>query len=465
MVILGGGRSGLAAARLARAMHAGEITVLDEAPAEKLSALEAELAAGSIALKCGGEAAHFEAECDLAVVSPGLAAEHPLVQKWRQRAASLMGELEFAFSVCPWPVYAVTGTNGKTTTVELFTECLRCAGRRVEAAGNIGRPLSELVLAAPSLDCAVVEVSSFQLEQAAGFHPSLGILLNVTADHLDRHHDLATYRALKLRMLSQIAYCGHAVCDASLADDCRLPQGVTLSRIWRMGKFTGSAAGMEGMDFAVTPQGISVFAPDGGEKELIKRSSLQMRGDHNLQNAAAVIAAMSALGFELNSYRLALEGFQCGPHRIQTVASAGGVTYVDDSKATDVDALVQALRSIGPSAGRKVILIAGGIDKGCSLTEVKPELRMYVKSVYLIGQCRERLEQEWHDATQCGCCSSLDEAVGAAVQSAVAGDVVLLSPACASQDQFRDYAERGELFKEAVLKRLPPAGNNGGTGN
>lgn len=450
VAVLGAGISGIAAARLARASHAGQVVLLDEADGGRFGDLPQQLASEGILMLCGDAARGHDGACDLAVVSPGVPLAGALATAIRSHAGQIQGELEFAFRYCPWPVYAVTGTNGKTTTVELLVSCLKSVGRKVIAGGNIGMPLSQVVLDNPPLDCVVAEVSSFQLECAPRFHPSLGILLNVTPDHLNRHGTLDNYRAIKTRMLEQIAYCGHAVCNAALDRFVRYPQGVGRSRIWSPGEYNAQAAMPEVRDFAVTAQGVSEIAPDGAEKTLINRSSLQLRGNHNLQNVAAVIAAMDAMGFELPAYRMALENFQSGAHRIQTIASANGVTYIDDSKATDVDALIQALRTIGPSAGKNVILIAGGLDKGCSLSEVKSELRMYVKGIYLIGQCRHRLAGEWGEHAPCVECDTIEQAVELASQGASSGDTVLLSPGCASQDQFRDYVERGERFRNAV---------------
>jgi UDP-N-acetylmuramoylalanine--D-glutamate ligase len=450
IVVLGAGVSGCAAARLAHSLNASSVALLDSAPAEKFTELSAQLASDGITLICGDAAQNYDGACDIAVISPGVPNDCAMATRIRAKAAVFKGELEFAFRYCPWPVYAVTGTNGKTTTVELFTACLKAVGKKVMAGGNIGTPLSQIALEKPELDCLVAEVSSFQLENATDFHPTAAILLNVTPDHLNRHGTIEAYRGLKTSLLEHIAYCGHAVCNAQLDSAVNYPQGVSRARIWNQGEYNASAK-LDGVrDYAINAQGIIEINDDGSESLLVKRSSLQLRGNHNLQNVASVIAAMSALGYNLADYRMALENFHSGAHRIQTVVNAGGVKYIDDSKATDVDALIQALRTIGPSAGKNIILIAGGLDKGCALSEAKSELRMYVKSIYLIGQCRERLAQQWKEIVDCTLCESIEAAVEQAAKQAVAGDIVLLSPACASMDQFKDYAERGERFRLAA---------------
>ncbi len=455
-VVLGAGVSGCAAARLAHALGASPVILLDEAQAEKFGDLPQQLASDGITMLCGEAAQQFDDACDIAIISPGIPNDCAMAARIRAKASAFKGELEFAFRYCPWPVYAVTGTNGKTTTVELFTACLRAVGRKVMACGNIGTPLSQVILEKPALDCLVAEVSSFQLENAADFHPMAAILLNVTPDHLNRHGTIDAYRALKMSLLERLAYCGHAVCNAQLDGEVKYPQGVSRARLWNQGEYNANAKNDGVRDYVINAQGIAEIEADGTETLLVKRSSLQLRGNHNLQNIAAVIAAMSALGYSLADYRMALEGFHSGAHRIQTVVNIASVSYVDDSKATDVDALIQALRTIGPSAGKNIILIAGGLDKGCSLSEVKSELRMYVKSVYLIGQCRERLAQQWQEIVDCTLCESIEDAVEQSAQTATAGDVVLLSPGCASMDQFKDYAERGDRFRLAA-ERLAAA--------
>ena len=453
--MLGAGRSGLAAARLAAARGA-RVFLLDSAPAGRFADLTAQLAREGIAFSPGFQGENWPGEAiDLVVISPGIAPDSPLAKVALSTKAPVQGELEFGANCLSCPMLAITGTNGKTTTVELLTECLRAAGKRVLAAGNIGVPLSQVALEQPELDYLVVEVSSFQLEHAETFHPLVGVVLNVTPDHLNRHGTMEVYQALKLKLLAQIRPGGHAVYHAPLEPLLRLPPEVTPNRLWLIGE--EASPGGRGADWLVNSDGLAQLNPDGSVRKVLSRASLQLVGNHNLANALAVVAAMSGIGIPLADYQAAMGDFHSGPHRLQLVAERNGVSFFDDSKATDVDAMKQALKTLGPTRGKKILLIAGGLDKGCALSEVKSELRMYVKEIFLIGECRRRLAELWGGEVSCRLCDSLEEAVRMASSSAESGDTVLLSPACASMDMFKDYEERGERFCAAVLA-LPPDG-------
>ncbi len=451
VLVLGAGKSGQAAALLAQA-KGGVVTVLDNAPLANLTEVNQLLTERGIALRAGYQQEVWDGPpISLVIVSPGIADDSMLGQVAHSTRAPIMGELEFAAGYANWPLYAITGTNGKTTTTELMVTCLEAAGKRVRAAGNIGLPLAQLVLENPDLDCVVIEVSSFQMEHAATLRPQLAVVLNVTPDHLSRHGTMEVYRGLKMKLLSQLAPGGHGIYHAALEEWSAIPPSCSRSRIWLADEFP-SADTAGGKDWVVTADGAGIMAGNGEVEILVRRSSLQVQGNHNLENVVAVIAALTQLGVPLEQYRIALEKFQCGAHRQQVVAELGGVKYIDDSKATDMDAMRQALRTFGPSAGRNIRLIAGGLDKGCSLTEVKLELRMYVKELYLIGACRERLWSTWNEDVPARCFVTLEDAVAAAAADAAPGDVVLLSPACASMDMFRSYEERGERFTAAALK-------------
>ncbi len=466
ILVLGAGCSGIAAARLARSRGA-EVIVVDAAPAEKLVSAQAVLSGEGIALQCGVTGDHWDgAEIFRVVVSPGIALDSPLHRLGESTGAPLVGELEFGASYLSCPFLAVTGTNGKTTTTELLTACLKGAGYNALAAGNIGLPLSQVALDAPQLDFLVVEVSSFQMEHAASFRPTGALLLNVTPDHLNRHGSFENYRALKCRLLEQVIPGGHAVYHAALEGNLQLDASVRRSRLWfsfEEPKLEGRPVGQEwrveadGLhcltlgETVITQASQAAFPLESLQDELMmRRASLQLQGNHNLANALAVVALLSSLGIPLEKYRIALCNFRSGPHRIEPVGKKNGVLYVDDSKATDVDAMIQALLTLGTGAGKCIHLIAGGLDKGCALTEVKKQLRIYVKDVFLIGACRQRLAYEWSDEVPCKLCESLEEAVSLAAAQAEDGDIVLLSPGCASMDMFRSYEERGERFVAAV---------------
>ncbi|MBQ4480314.1 MAG: UDP-N-acetylmuramoyl-L-alanine--D-glutamate ligase [Victivallales bacterium] len=449
VLVMGAGRSGVAAARLARA-HGAAVVLLDNAPEERFEALKTQMAQEEIAFLPGFQEEQWRGgRIDLVVMSPGIAQGSPMDRVALSTKALVMGELEFGAAFLSCPMLAVTGTNGKTTTVELMAACLREAGKRVMAAGNIGLPLSQVALEQPELEYLVVEVSSFQLEHASSFHPLVAVVLNITPDHLNRHGTMEVYRELKLNLLRQVRAGGHAIYHANLEKFVNIPAEVVPDRLWLIGEEVKQ--GKRGTDWLVNSDGLARLEPDGTHKPLLSRAILQLVGNHNLANALAVVAALSGIGIPLTAYLAAMSNFHSGPHRLQPIAECNGVAFFDDSKATDVDAMKQALKTLGPTRGKKILLIAGGLDKGCALLEVKSELRMYVKEAYLIGDCRQRLAGLWREEIPCRLCDSLEAAVRDAAAMAKPGDTVLLSPGCASMDMFRDYEERGNRFREAVL--------------
>ena len=358
----------------------------------------------------------------------------------------MLGELEFAAAFCKAPLVGITGTNGKTTTTELLTACINATGHKAVAAGNIGLPLSQVVADGCDAEYVVLEISSFQLEHSSRLRLASGALLNVTPDHLNRHHGFENYRALKTGLARLVQPGGCMVCPAALAAEVDVPADVRRCVLWLNGVEDGPSEG----DWGVLPAGAAERV--GGAWLLrYQRNRLRLRGNHNLANLGVVAALVEALGLPLEKCQECICGFQAGAHRIQLVADVDGVEYYDDSKATDVDALIQALRTLGPQCGHRILLVAGGLDKGCTLEEAKPELRAYVKSAFLIGQCRERLAACWKNSVPgLSMHGSIEEAVAAAAAVADAGDLVLLSPGCASMDMFRDYAERGERFAAAA---------------
>jgi UDP-N-acetylmuramoylalanine--D-glutamate ligase len=451
VLVLGAGKSGRAAARLA-ASHGAHAILVDGAAKDSAPDDSASLSEAGVSFLWGCHDCLWagDEKIDLVVVSPGIPLGSALHRMGESTGAPLVGELEFGASFLTCPILAVTGTNGKTTTTELLTACLKGAGFSALSAGNIGVPLSQIALDPPALDYLVIEVSSFQLEHAAGLRPAGAILLNVTPDHLDRHGSLENYTALKASLLERVLSSGAVVYHAALENALHLADGVHRARLWLRGEEpTALAERPQAEDWWICAEGIRHLAPSG-EELVLSRAGLQMQGSHNLANAAAVIALLSALGIPLDKYRLALSNFQCGPHRIQLVRERNEVLFVDDSKATDVDAMIQALRTLGPMAGKGIHLIAGGLAKGCSLVEAEPEIRMYVKTAFLIGESGPRLAESWGSWTQCHVCASLEEAVALAANAASPRELVLLSPGCASMDMFRSYAERGDKFAAAV---------------
>lgn len=440
VLVLGAGASGLAAARLARSVGA-RVVLLDSGNGEALQREAAALGSDGIDVRLDWQNPSWDSACDLAVISPGITADGVLGRLAATLACPVLSELAFGAGYCPWPMLAISGTNGKTTTVEMLTHALATAGWRVTAGGNIGMPLSALALSRPALDWLVVEVSSFQLERPQGFAPRAAALLNVTPDHLNRHGSMDAYFALKMSLLNLLPVGQAAVINAELLADERVKQALGGRPC-----LTFSADALVAADF---------FARDGqlwrrGQKDsLLALNDVPWQGRHNIANALAALALAESAGIDCRRLVAGLGGFHTGAHRMSVVVEKGGVRFVDDSKATNVDALIQALDQFG-STPPAIALIAGGVDKGCSLEEVRPRLRRYVKKVFLIGACKERLAASWGDDVPCEQCADLPEAVDKAGRCVSPQGTVLLSPACASQDMFTDYIHRGRVFADAA---------------
>jgi len=439
ILILGAGSSGIAAAKLA-AKQKNIVTLLDEKTPNNANLLFKELQGYPVQQVMNFNKKQFPDTYDLIIVSPGIALDCKLGRLAAASGAPICSELAYAAQYCPWPMLAITGTNGKTTTVEMLTHCLNTAQKKAIAGGNIGLPLSQIILDAPPLDYVILEISSFQLEQSPPekLHPQAAAVLNITPDHLNRHHDFETYKQLKLSILKN-SKTTLAVYHENLQVSLPNLHGITFSAQ------PHSKADFQYQKNALGQQKEKKFCP------LIQTDQLPFIGLHNYENALAVLAIAFSIGIAPESMLPGLKTFRTGAHRIEKIAQHNGVTYINDSKATNVDAVIQALLSIGKDSP-KIILIAGGVDKKCSLKELVPYLQKFVKQIYLIGACRDRLNQSWQTVVSTHICESLEDAVQHSVATAKDGDIVLLSPACASQDMFKSYIERGNVFTNAVKR-------------
>jgi UDP-N-acetylmuramoylalanine--D-glutamate ligase len=435
VAVLGLGRSGEAAARLLLASGAA-VTVLDSgdpAPrheaAETLSSRGARVVLGNDALRC-------VQEFDFAVLSPGIDPVVPLARRPVEAGIPLLGEIELAFRSCLCPVVAVTGTNGKTTTTGLIAALLDAAGIKAEACGNIGLPFSEVAARSGSLDAAVVEISSFQLETTDVFRPRVAVWTNFSANHLDRYPDVTSYRAAKLRIFDRQTGDDFAVVNARAELPALRARRVTFSAV----------PGVEA-DFTLGP-GEMIFHHG---VPVLAMSETRLRGPHNAENLMAALGAGLCLGAGMAAMLPAARAYAPPAHRCEFVCEAGGVTWINDSKSTNLDALSQALRS--QSGG--VVLIAGGKNKGFGFAPVAGLVKERVRDAVLIGEMRESMARDWAQATSCHPADSLDEAVAQARALARPGDTVLFSPGTSSFDMFRSYEERGNIFKQLTLKIQP----------
>jgi UDP-N-acetylmuramoylalanine--D-glutamate ligase len=424
VLVLGLGQSGRSAASFCAAQGA-HVTAADE----RAGAAPA-LGAG---VECVvGQPFPNPADFDLVVPSPGVPRE-----RYAAGARRIWGDVELAWRALQVPVVAITGTNGKSTTTLLVTAMLRAAGLRAAAGGNLGTPALSLV--GQALDAAVLEVSSFQLETTDAFRPRVAVVLNITPDHLDRHGSVETYQDAKARILANQDEPDTAVLSfddpivRKLAAGCRAQvvpfrtQGPLEHGVW-------------------LDSGALVFRPSDAAARRFSLDGLRLTGRHNLENVAAALAAVAALGADPDAAMSALTTFQGLPHRSESVGRRGGVLYVDDSKATNPGA---ALRSLS-SFSEPLVWIAGGRRKGLDLDALADAAAGRVRAAVVLGECAEELAVAIGERTRVERAESIEQATEIAADIALPGDVVLLSPGCSSHDQFRSFEERGQRFQAAV---------------
>jgi UDP-N-acetylmuramoylalanine--D-glutamate ligase len=445
--ILGLARSGRSAARLARARGHDVFASDAGASAEVLTAADEVRELGG-AVETGGHSAAELAACDVIVVSPGIPPTVAILREPKLADVPRISELEFAFRELSAPVIAITGTNGKSTTTALTTHLLLTAGFDAAAAGNIGVALSDIALRPKQPEWVVVEASSFQLADIDTFAPRIGVLTNLSPDHLDRYPSVDAYYADKARMFSNATPTSIWVLNAEDAAATELPgEADGIRRVFRVN--TRLHAQEEGgwIDAA----GDLRIRLDSTETRLVHQTELRVLGEHNRANALAAAVTAASAGAAPESIAQGLRTFGGLEHRLEVVADRGGVLWVNDSKATNIGSTVVALRSMN----RPLILLLGGRHKGEPYTSLLPALTERRVRVIAFGEAETVIERDLSGHVPVERAGSDFEAVVArAAAAAQPGDAVLLSPACASFDMFRDYEERGRRFKELV-SRLP----------
>jgi UDP-N-acetylmuramoylalanine--D-glutamate ligase len=432
IAILGLGESGEAAALLA-AKEGAMVTVLDSGEAGKLRERIERLRARGVRITSGPAADADREPYDLAILSPGIDPAAPLVQNFIGRRIDMIGELEFAYELCHCPVIAITGTNGKTTTTQLVAQMLQGSGFRTIAAGNISPAFSAVVEQSRAVDVITLEVSSFQLERIRTFRPKISVWLNFAPDHLDRYASMQEYFEAKLRVFE----------NQTEEDFAVVKLGEHLPPI-RPRKITFSASAPGG-DFELRDGEILFHG-----ESVLRQSETRLRGLHNAENLMAALATGIAMGVPFDRMREPLLQYSAMPHRCEWVGTVKGVDYINDSKATNLDALEKAL--MGET--RPVVLIAGGKDKGFEFDSIASLIACRVRCAVLIGEMAERIERSWHGQVACVKTASLAEAVEQARARAQAGDVVLFSPGTSSFDMFKNYADRGNQFRALVKAQV-----------
>ncbi len=440
VLVVGLGKSGVASALFLRSRGA-QVTVSDSKPQEQLSEEIPILLDHGIIIETGGHGERTFHGQDLIVVSPGVPADSPPLVQARALGEPVIGEIELAAQFLPKNIVAITGSNGKTTTTTLTGEIITAGGYPTRVGGNIGTPAISLVDAARPDSVIVLEVSSFQLETIQTFRPKVAVVLNVTPDHLDRHRTFETYVDAKARIFENQHADDFAVLNA---DD---PVCVELSDRTRAQVFWFSRK-KEVQQGASLRDGRILFRDSSGQQEIMVASEIPLKGAHNLENTLAAICAGALMKCAPERIRAAVRNFKAVEHRLEYVATIRGVEYYNDSKATNVDATIKALESFPAN----IHLILGGKDKGSDYTVLNDLLRQRVKRVYTIGAAADKIESQVREAAEIVHAESLDSAVQRASASAQPGDIVLLAPACASFDQFRNYEHRGKVFKELVQR-------------
>jgi len=434
------GKSGVASALFLRSRGA-QVTVSDSKPQEQLSEEIPILLDHGIIIETGGHGERTFHGQDLIVVSPGVPADSPPLVQARALGEPVIGEIELAAQFLPKSIVAITGSNGKTTTTTLTGEIITAGGYPTRVGGNIGTPAISLVDTARPDSVIVLEVSSFQLETIQTFRPKVAVVLNVTPDHLDRHRTFETYVDAKARIFENQQADDFAVLNA---DD---PVCVALASRTRAQVFWFSRKN-EVRQGAFVRDGRILFRDPAGQREIMLVSEIPLKGTHNLENVLAAVCAGKLSGCNSEVIAEAVRNFKVVEHRLEYVATIRGVEYYNDSKATNVDATIKALESFPAN----IHLILGGKDKGSDYTVLNDLLRQRVKRVYTIGAAAEKIESQVKGAAEIVHAESLDSAVQRASASAQPGDIVLLAPACASFDQFRNYEHRGKVFKELVQR-------------
>ena len=448
ILICGYGISGRAAARLAAA-HGHAVVIVDEhdSPEMQNAAGQLRREGAEVQFISGWEPGSPLPVCNSVIVSPGIRKGTSLFEAARQALSpggQWLSELEFALRNIRCPFVSITGTNGKTTTTELTTALLRANGINAESSGNIGAALSECVLEAGRREtgCMVIETSSFQLENIARFPACPAAILNLASDHIDRHGSFEEYARTKFKVFAAPLPPEQRIMNLSLRP--------WLEKFLPGTEVTTFSAERADADFTLENGWIAFRG-----RRIFELASGQLRGVHNAENMMAALALLRALQnddalFTEETAR-ALAGFHSGPHRMEVFAQQDGVTYVNDSKATNPHAVNAAVRQFAD--GKNLLLILGGLDKGMDFTELEVSFP-HIRQAFLIGQCRDALAAELSDKIPCRMCSGFPEAVQSACAAAKRGDVVMLSPATASMDMFKNYAERGDKFKQLVLEFL-----------
>jgi UDP-N-acetylmuramoylalanine--D-glutamate ligase len=439
VLVVGMARTGIATAKFLKS-KGSLVTTTEMKPEEEMKEAVEELKGLDISTEWGGHRAETFLKQDMIVVSPGVDLSIESIQAALKKKVRVISEIELAYHFIQVPIISVTGTNGKTTTTLLIGEMLKEDGKKVGVGGNVGEPLILFANGGDRWDVLVVEISSFQLEAIEDFRPRIAVLLNITEDHLDRYLSYTDYIKAKVRIFANQNSEDLAVLNRDDPIVMKFGEGVRGKKVFfSLSDKPGDGAFSDGQ---------SIFLRLGGKREEYSLAKAPLKGIHNVENMMAALAAARSFGCSKKAVQAVLNRFEGLEHRLEFVREVGGVRFYNDSKGTNVGSVVKSLQSFS----EPVTLIAGGKDKNGDLSPLKELIRKRVKHLILIGEARERMNRELGGLTDTVLAKTMEEAVLLARQKATAGEVVLLSPACSSFDMFKDYKERGRVFKEAVFR-------------
>jgi len=438
VAVIGLGVSGLAAARLLKDIGA-RVRVTESAVTKAILERKNLLVKEGVSIEVGGHNEKFIKGSQLFVVSPGVDRSSLPLRFARKNQIPVIDETEFAWTLCPGKVIAVSGTNGKTTVVSLLGEIFKKAKKGGIVCGNIGNPFSSAIAKCRKNSLIILEISSFQLERIKNFRPKIAVLLNIAFDHLDRHQSFLTYQRTKARLFLNQKSDDYAVLNQDDAGISPLLPCIKANKVFFSMKKRPEKGLLAKKDWIISNL-------SGEEQKIFDLKEAILQGQHNVENYLAAASVALLCKIPLSVINRAFTEFYPLPHRLEFVKRINEVTYIDDSKATNVSAAKAALSSF--PAGR-IILILGGRDKGCSFSPLKKIVEEKVKTLILLGEAKERIKSQLKNVP-IRKVNSLEEAVKLGKKLAKPGDFVLLSPACSSFDMFIDYKQRGNVFKRAV---------------
>jgi len=438
IVVVGMARTGVAAAEFLLKMGA-LVTVTDVKPEEQLGPSPQLLRSLGADVQCGGHSSEAFLNGDLIILSPGVDPALPFLEAARANGIPIMSEIELAFWYLHPPLIAVTGTNGKSTTTALIGHILSHGQKKVFVGGNIGTPLTNYLLQDTEVDYIVAEISSFQLETISDFRPWIAVLLNLEEDHLERHSTFSSYAQVKSKIFSNQKRDDWAVVN----NDDPIVRKLAAQIHARILPFGRKSNGIQG----IWLEDHTVRIARGTEGPRVSLQGVKIIGRHNVENIMAAIAVGTICGVPPQAIQQSLNSFLGLEHRLEFVKEWRGVSIYNDSKATNVSSTLGALMSFS----RPIVLLAGGKDKGGDYTPLRTAVEKNVNTLILMGEAKEKMSASLHDVVSTYLVQNMEEGVRLALDIARRGDVILLSPACASFDMFNDYAERGSVFKQLIL--------------